>query len=196
MFSTGSVPTEETAGGFDLVLGNPPWIKVEWKERDILGEFNPEFEIRKHSASDLTKRVQDEFVTRPGLRTAWLTELEGTAATQTFLNAKPNYPLLAGQQANLYKCFLPQGWIIGSARGRGRLPAPRQCVRRPLRWQPARRVVSQIAGALSIRKRKAFVFRYPSPHHSSASTYMLLVSPTWYSRTYRTCIRPPPSKLV
>ena len=110
-------PDGGNRGGFDLVLGNPPWIKVEWKERDILGEFNPEFEVRKHSASDLTKRVQDEFVTRPGLRTAWSTELEGTAATQTFLNAKPNYPLLAGQQANLYKCFLPQGWIIGSARG-------------------------------------------------------------------------------
>ena len=22
-------------GGFDLVLGNPPWIKIEWKEQGI-----------------------------------------------------------------------------------------------------------------------------------------------------------------
>ena len=28
-------------GGFDLVLGNPPWIKVEWNEDGILGEKNP-----------------------------------------------------------------------------------------------------------------------------------------------------------
>ncbi|MBM3225594.1 MAG: class I SAM-dependent DNA methyltransferase, partial [Candidatus Tectomicrobia bacterium] len=40
-------------GGFDLVLGNPPWIKVEWKEAGILGESNPLFAIRKFSASAL-----------------------------------------------------------------------------------------------------------------------------------------------
>ena len=28
-------------GGFDLVLGNPPWIKVEWKEAGVLGDFRP-----------------------------------------------------------------------------------------------------------------------------------------------------------
>ena len=28
-------------GGFDLVLGNPPWIKVEWKEAGVLGDFDP-----------------------------------------------------------------------------------------------------------------------------------------------------------
>jgi hypothetical protein len=25
-------------GGFDLVVGNPPWLKVEWNEAGILGE--------------------------------------------------------------------------------------------------------------------------------------------------------------
>ena len=30
-------------GGFDLVLGNPPWLKVEWNEAGILGERNPLF---------------------------------------------------------------------------------------------------------------------------------------------------------
>jgi hypothetical protein len=28
-------------GGFDLILGNPPWLKVEWNESGVLGEFNP-----------------------------------------------------------------------------------------------------------------------------------------------------------
>ena len=27
--------------GFDLVLGNPPWIRVEWKEGGVLGDYNP-----------------------------------------------------------------------------------------------------------------------------------------------------------
>jgi hypothetical protein len=34
-------------GGFDLVLGSPPWIKVEWKEAGVLGDKNPLFAIRK-----------------------------------------------------------------------------------------------------------------------------------------------------
>ena len=59
----------------------------------------------------------EEFANRPALRPAWMTELEATEATHAFLNAKQNYPLLLGHKANLYKCFLPQGWMIGSTRG-------------------------------------------------------------------------------
>ena len=40
--STGeAVRTGTQRGGFDLVLGNPPWIKVEWKEAGVLGDFDP-----------------------------------------------------------------------------------------------------------------------------------------------------------
>ena len=35
-------------GGFDLVLGNPPWIKVEWEEAGVLGDHNPAFVLRRH----------------------------------------------------------------------------------------------------------------------------------------------------
>ena len=40
--------------GFDLVLGNPPWIKVEWREAGVLGDFDPSLALRKHSAIELT----------------------------------------------------------------------------------------------------------------------------------------------
>ena len=103
-------------GGFDLVLGNPPWIKVEWEERGVLGERNPAFALRKLPASELSKQRAAAFERHPGLRDAWITEAEGAEATQAFLNSGQNYPLLKGQ-ANLYKCFLPKGWMIGSGRG-------------------------------------------------------------------------------
>jgi hypothetical protein len=104
-------------GGFDLVLGNPPWIKVEWQEAGILGEKNPLFAIRKFSASDLGKLRDEAFSTYPGLQDAWTAELELAEATQNFLNGTQNYPLLKGMQSNLYKCFLPQAWSIGSLGG-------------------------------------------------------------------------------
>ena len=104
-------------GGFDLVLGNPPWIKVEWKEAGILGEKNPLFAIRKFSASDLGKLRDEAFMTYPGLQDAWTAELEQAEATQNFLNGTQNYPLLKGVQTNLYKCFLPLGWRLAGNHG-------------------------------------------------------------------------------
>lgn len=104
-------------GGFDLILGNPPWLKVEWNEAGILGERNPVFAVRKISASDLAKLRAEAFAQFPGLQADWLQELEEAEGTQNFLNAVQNYPLLQGMKANLYKCFMPLAWGLSSAQG-------------------------------------------------------------------------------
>ncbi len=104
-------------GGFDLMLGNPPWLKVEWQEAGVLGDFEPEFVLRKLSASNLVKLREQTFVRIPALENAWRAEYEGCEATQNFLNALQNYPELKGTQTNLYKCFLPQAWRLGSNQG-------------------------------------------------------------------------------
>ena len=44
-------------------------------------------------------------------------DVEDSEATQAFLNAMQNYPSLAKQQTNLFKCFLPQAWMIGNGSG-------------------------------------------------------------------------------
>jgi hypothetical protein len=104
-------------GGFDLVLGNPPWLKIEWNEAGILGEVNPLFAIRKLNATEISKLRADAFARFPGLQEAWTAELEEAEATQNFLNATQNYPLLKGMKANLYKCFLPLGWKLNGNSG-------------------------------------------------------------------------------
>jgi hypothetical protein len=104
-------------GGFDLVLGNPPWLKIEWNEAGILGEVNPLFAIRKLNSSEISKLRADAFARFPGLQEAWTDELEEAEATQNFLNATQNYPLLKGMQTNLYKCFLPLGWKLNGKAG-------------------------------------------------------------------------------
>jgi hypothetical protein len=104
-------------GGFDLILGNPPWLKVEWNESGILGERNPVFAVRKISASDLAKLRTEAFEQFAGLQIAWTEELQEAEGTQNFLNAVQNYPLLKGVQTNLYKCFMPLAWQISSAKG-------------------------------------------------------------------------------
>ena len=104
-------------GGFDLVLGNPPWLKIEWNEAGILGEVNPLFAIRKLNATEISKLRAEAFAQFKGLQESWTAELEEAEATQKFLNAFQNYPLLKGMQTNLYKCFLPLGWRLTGKKG-------------------------------------------------------------------------------
>lgn len=104
-------------GGFDLVLGNPPWLRVEWNEAGILGEVNPLFAIRKLNATEISKLRSEAFNRFSGLQEAWTAELEEAEAIQDYLTATQNYPLLRGMKANLYKCFLPLGWKLSGTSG-------------------------------------------------------------------------------
>jgi N-6 DNA Methylase len=104
-------------GGFDLMIGNPPWIKIEWQEGDILGDYDPLTVIRNLSASQLAQRRENLFEQYPGLKKGYLQEYEESNGTQNFLNAVQNYPLLQGQKSNLYKCFLPQAWTFSKPEG-------------------------------------------------------------------------------
>lgn len=101
-------------GGFDLILGNPPWIKVIWNEQSLLSDFDARFVIRKLSAKQTVDARAAVFETVPAARTDYIRECAAQEGMQAFLNATANYPLLAGMKANLYKCFLPLVWRVGA----------------------------------------------------------------------------------
>jgi hypothetical protein len=104
-------------GGFDLILGNPPWLKVEWQEAGILGDANPLFVLRDFSASQLNNLREQALSEYPNLKADYFAEFEKAEGTQNFLNAQVNYPLLKGMQTNLFKCFLPQAWMANNSNG-------------------------------------------------------------------------------
>jgi hypothetical protein len=104
-------------GGFDLVLGNPPWLKVEWQEAGIMGDTNPLFVLRNFSAGQLNALREKSFIDYPQLKADYFAEFEQSEGTQNFLNAPVNFPLLKGSQTNLYKCFLPQAWMANNTKG-------------------------------------------------------------------------------
>lgn len=103
-------------GGFDLVLGNPPWIKVEWNEGGLMGDYQPDFVLHKYSASKLAA-LREETIEKFDLKAAYLSAYEEAAGAQSFLNANQNYPMLRRMQSNLYKCFLPRAWMLGREEG-------------------------------------------------------------------------------
>ncbi|EPZ5429906.1 Eco57I restriction-modification methylase domain-containing protein [Vibrio parahaemolyticus] len=104
-------------GGFDLILGNPPWLKVEWQEGGIMGDYEPQFVLRKFSATKMNVLREETLLRVNALKQAYFTEYEDASATQNFLNSLVSYPELKGIQTNLYKCFLPQSWRLLNSHG-------------------------------------------------------------------------------
>ena len=95
-------------GGFDFMVGNPPWVNVQWSETDAVSDVNPYFAIHKLTASDLSKHM-NELLTDRHMREVFLQEYEGVAGSLAFYGAVGNYPLLQGR-TNLFRCFLPNAW--------------------------------------------------------------------------------------
>lgn len=98
--------------GFDLAVGNPPWIKVAFEEKGLISELFPEVEIRKTTAPQV-RRMQSDFMEDESRRESYFDEQIESDVSALFMNAVQNYPLLKGQQTNLYKCILENGllWI-------------------------------------------------------------------------------------
>lgn len=104
-------------GGFDLFLGNPPWLKVEWNSGAVLGDFEPRFVLKSYSAKQMADLRDETFHRIPELEVVWRIELEEISGTQNFLNSVQNYPELKGVQSNLYKCFIPKCSDLSSNNG-------------------------------------------------------------------------------
>lgn len=103
-------------GGFDLVIGNPPWILLGWNETGILSEQNPLLAIKKMSAVKVSSSRNDILKVN-ATRYAYEKEYTFISGEQNYLNAVTNYKDLAGMKANLYKCFLPLAWRVGTDEG-------------------------------------------------------------------------------
>lgn len=96
-------------GGFDLMIGNPPWIKIEWNEQGVLADANPMFAVKKLTATQTTHERQTALE-NAHTHSMYFAEYEMLSGEQNFLNAVQNYLALKGQQTNLFKCFLPLSW--------------------------------------------------------------------------------------
>jgi hypothetical protein len=101
-------------GGFDLTLGNPPWIKFEWNEGDVLGDVEASFILHRVSAANRKPMRESAFKKYSALKNAYLDEYVELAATQNWLNARQNFPLLGKSQPNSYKCFVLQAWFCSN----------------------------------------------------------------------------------
>ncbi|MEU5340255.1 class I SAM-dependent DNA methyltransferase [Streptomyces sp. NPDC020766] len=98
-------------GGFDLQVGNPPWVRPRWQEDLVLAELEPWFVLaEKPSTAEWRLRKEEVLDARAHGKGFLLSELAGHAGTVATLGSATVYPLLLGTQGDLYRAFMAQVW--------------------------------------------------------------------------------------
>ncbi|MFG3512139.1 Eco57I restriction-modification methylase domain-containing protein [Streptomyces bobili] len=111
-------------GGFDLMVGNPPWVRQEWDESGVLAELEPWFELGSRAAEkDRVERV-DQILRDANNRSFYLGELETVAGVSSFLASVDTYPELVGTRPDMYRAFMLLSWHAIGARGAAGLIHP------------------------------------------------------------------------
>ncbi|RZU45809.1 hypothetical protein EV284_0459 [Streptomyces sp. BK022] len=98
-------------GGFDLQVGNPPWVRPRWQEHLILGERDPWFALAKNPSVSEWRQRKNSLLTASTDNTNYvLRELASNFGIVEALSSETTYPLLSGTQPNLYRAFMCRVW--------------------------------------------------------------------------------------
>ena len=106
----------EERGGFDLIVGNPPWVKIWWNEQTIIADKFPLFAIRNETAFKATQ-IREHLFESPTVLLSYLNEYAETAGMQNYFGCTQNYEIIKGSESNLFKYFLPQAWTFATGNG-------------------------------------------------------------------------------
>ncbi|MGW1651503.1 class I SAM-dependent DNA methyltransferase [Streptomyces atratus] len=114
-------------GGYDLQVGNPPWVRPRWMEDLVLAEVEPWFALVEKPGVAEWRLRKSEALKDNSQRNAlryFLNELNTNVGTVEMLSSKVTYPLISGTQPNLYRSFMCQIWSHTRSRGRSGMVHP------------------------------------------------------------------------
>ena len=104
-------------GGFDLVIGNPPWLKPAWVDANVLSEKEPALGIREVSADNVEKQKPTILASQTSVKDWYLDNYVEVGGLQSFLSSSTTYPFVGTRQPNLYKCFIDLAFRITANNG-------------------------------------------------------------------------------
>lgn len=104
-------------GGFDLQLGNPPWVRPQTGMDAWLAEGDPWWQLAVKPSEPVRKAKRDATLDLPGIRGFATNAATDVAGTSAYLGSAQAYPLLVGLQPDLYRCFMEQTWRHASPGG-------------------------------------------------------------------------------
>ncbi|WP_406284143.1 DNA methyltransferase [Embleya sp. NBC_00896] len=98
------------SGGFDLQVGNPPWVRPRWEENALLAEYEPWFMLtEKPTYAERSQRLA-ALTKKSPVRRYLLRELAVHSGIVAMLGSAQMYPLLNGTHTDLYRAFMCRTW--------------------------------------------------------------------------------------
>ena len=116
-------PGRQCHGGFDVIVGNPPWIKATWNDALLLSDFDPLLGVKDAKSAKYNK-VRSSLLEQTQLKNVYRREMASSLGAVKYLNSANFYPALKGVQTNLYKNFIERTWAIQSPVGSAGLLHP------------------------------------------------------------------------
>ncbi|MET7341161.1 Eco57I restriction-modification methylase domain-containing protein [Streptomyces sp. NPDC087866] len=107
------------AGGFDCVLGNPPWERIKLQEQEFFAQHDPEIAAAKTAAA--RKRLiaaLKEDPDRAALHAGFEAAKRRAEGASHFLRDSGRYPLTGRGDINTYAVFAEAGRALTGPRGR------------------------------------------------------------------------------
>ncbi|EKT76861.1 hypothetical protein WSS_A40620 [Rhodococcus opacus M213] len=97
-------------GGFDLQVGNPPWVRPDWDEAAVLAEFDPWWQLTDKPSEAVKRAKRMEALQVPAAHDLYLVERAAQAGLKESLSSPIDRPALSGLQPDLYRCFMDRTW--------------------------------------------------------------------------------------
>ncbi|MGW3895694.1 class I SAM-dependent DNA methyltransferase [Micromonospora profundi] len=97
-------------GGFDLQVGNPPWVRLDWDEGGVLAEWNPWFRLSERPSSEKWLAHKSSLLDQSYVLGQYLYLTTEKSASVAYLGGDTTYPLIAGTRPNLYRAFVLRSW--------------------------------------------------------------------------------------
>ncbi|QCB51980.1 class I SAM-dependent DNA methyltransferase [Rhodococcus sp. PAMC28707] len=105
------------ASGFDLQVGNPPWVRPDWDEAGVLAEFDPWWRLTDKPAESIRRPKRAETLSVTVTKAAFLDERAEQAGVKEHLGSGIDRPALTGLQPDLYRCFMERTWRAMASNG-------------------------------------------------------------------------------
>ncbi|MEU8020961.1 class I SAM-dependent DNA methyltransferase [Micromonospora haikouensis] len=105
-------------GGFDLQVGNPPWVRPQSDVDSLLAEGDPWWQLAVKPTQTQVKARREATLALPGIRNLVIDGTTDVACLAEFVGSAAQYPHLQGLQPDLYRCFMEQSWRNISEHGR------------------------------------------------------------------------------
>jgi hypothetical protein len=93
-------------GGFDIIVGNPPWVVVNIDLAGFLSEMDPICVIRNYDSDKNETLLLEVIDKNQSFKAKYYNDLVRVESSKTFSGAKANYILIAGQKPNLHKLVI------------------------------------------------------------------------------------------